>query len=858
MESSEIETIWIQFKDQYNKTVLLNFVYRPPDSKQSWIDYYEEQLILADKSTFDWYIVGDFNIVFNTPNTYSNSKWSKIVNDYGLSQLIHTPTRVTKRSSTIIDHIYVSCTENISDIQVPCLGISDHYPVAFTIGEQVCLVKNTHKLITYRSFKNFDENAFINDLESSNLSLLKLLNDPNEIIKILYNILNSSLSKHAPLKSKRVKTNKQPAWYTDEVKQARCLRDKYKTVNNFDQYKIWRNKCNSIIKKSKKTVFNEAIKEKKEPKYIWQNIKNISNNDDPTVSLPHSLRINDINIAGKQNVADALNNHFVNIAKIVNKIKFDPNNYKSIEKYLNEKLRHNYFEIDLITPYEVSLIIDKLDINKASGVDRIGPRILKLCKDSISEVLASLINSCISSGVFPDTLKIASVIPLHKGGAKDDPNNYRPISLLPTISKIIERHVVNKLNDYLKKTNILMDRQSGFRQHHSCQTALIKLVDSWLTAIDDGHIIGSVFLDFKKAFDLVDHKILLHKLKLYHFSQIALKFFDSYLSNRLQLINIDGVRSKTSLVSTGVPQGSILGPVLFLLYVNDLPLEISSETDMYADDTTLHNKGRYIHDIQAKLQLDIDRANNWCIKNNMVINPAKTTCMVIGPKQKVSNSCGLSLCINGMQITNVSSQKLLGVHIDNNLSWKTHIDKTCGKINSRLNLLKRIRYFLNQEIKQLFYNAYIAPLFDYGCITWQGASVTEINRITKLQCRAGRIILNVGPLTSSTDVLTELKWLSFPKRCNYYTALLTWKSQHNLTPLYIKSLLTFSTNNKYNLRSTSRKDLTHKKPNTNYLKNTFSYSSMEVWNKIPVFIREYTNIHHFKRKLKIFLLAECD
>ena len=183
------------------------------------------------------------------------------------------------------------------------------------------------------------------------------------------------------------------------------------------------------------------------------------------------------------------------------------------------------FKLEYISPLEVLTLIDKLNPNTSSGLDRIGPNILKLCKDYIVQPLTTLINTSISTGIFPDLLKLASVVPLHKGGDKHDPNNFRPISLLPTISKIIERHVAIQLNRYLKETCILNEHQSGFRQNHSCQTALIRLVDSWLNCMDDGYMIGTVFVDFKKAFDLVDHTILLHMLKLYHFSDSSLIFF---------------------------------------------------------------------------------------------------------------------------------------------------------------------------------------------------------------------------------------------------------------------------------------------------------------------------------------------
>ena len=306
----------------------------------------------------------------------------------------------------------------------------------------------------------------------------------------------------------------------------------------------------------------------------------------------------------------------------------------------------------------------------------------------------------------------------------------------------------------------------------------------------------------------------------------------------------------------GVPQGSILGPLLFLIYVNDLPLELKTETDMYADDTTLSKIGTNLNEIQLELQSDIDTARDWCNKNNMAINPSKTTCMTIGSRQKLNGLNELKLSVDDINIVNVESQKLLGIHIDNNLTWKTHIDKTCKKLVSKLFLLKRIQYYLTFEMKQLFYNAYITPIFDYGCVTWQRANTADISRIIKLQKRSARIILNEGINTPSSEMFKTLDWLTFPNRCNYFTGLIVYKSLHNLTPVYINDLISFSSNENYDLRSQSRNDISHKRPNTNYLKKTFGYCSMDVWNRIPNEIRQIRNINTFKYKFRLFLLSK--
>ena len=259
--------------------------------------------------------------------------------------------------------------------------------------------------------------------------------------------------------------------------------------------------------------------------------------------------------------------------------------------------------------------------------------------------------------------------------------------------KIVERHVANQLKNFLEKTGVLYSHQSGFREKHSCQTVLIHVIDTWLTDIDKGNVIGSVFLDFTKAFDLVDHEILLHKLKMYHFSDNSCKLFGSYLKDRFQMVKHGTMVSGMKPVISGVPQGSFLGPILFLLYVNDLPLNLSSRLDMYADGVTVHKSNSCIRQINTTLQDDLLEVQKRCVNNNMVLNPNKTTCMLIGTKNRLRKTQNLDLKTSDSKIENVRTQKLLGVYIDSTLSWKIHVDKTCAKLSTKLHLLKRIKCF---------------------------------------------------------------------------------------------------------------------------------------------------------------------
>jgi len=270
--------------------------------------------------------------------------------------------------------------------------------------------------------------------------------------------------------------------------------------------------------------------------------------------------------------------------------------------------------------------------------------------------------------------------------------------------------------DYFSSTNILHKTQSGFRKQHSCQTSLTRLIDTWIRDIDNGKLIGTVFLDLKKAFDLVDHKILLYKLKLYHFSPKSVSLFTSYLSNRKQQVKVGNVQSEFMEIKSGVPQGSILGPLLFLIYINDIAYSCPDlNIDLYADDSTLFKSDTELSKIESHLQSNLDYISKWCTYNNMALHPQKTKCMIIGSKQKLRGDKHLTLKVNDNILENVRSQKVLGVFIDCNISWHTHIDFVCKNLNNKISLLKHILYYLTDEMKQMFNNAYLVPIFDYCC-----------------------------------------------------------------------------------------------------------------------------------------------
>ena len=424
-----------------------------------------------------------------------------------------------------------------------------------------------------------------------------------------------------------------PDWYNDEIAQARRKRDDFKRRKLWADFKTYRNKTKQLIKITKCKHFSDSVTDSKDTRAIWQHFRKINNKDKSSNSiLPEEVIIDDISYTKSEDIAAKLNEYFSSISEI-----FRNNDASNLNTDLAELKVPNgiFFQIPLITLGQVSAIISALDPSKAIGIDGLGPRILKTIRQTLSPSIAAHINKSILTGKFPDKLKIAKVFPIHKSGSKNDPCNYRPISILPTISKIFERHVNRHLMSYLNKYCLIHETQSGFCQKHSCQTALVKLIDQWMACIDKGDIVGSIFIDFRKAFDLVDHKTLIRKLSTYKCSQSSLQWFISYLESRQQTIDYGHGTSLLSFIKSGVPQGSILGPLLFLLFINDLPLLLKHcFSDFFADDSTIHSRAPSIAKVNKELQAGLKIAVAWSKQNKLPINYDKTTYMVLGTKPK--------------------------------------------------------------------------------------------------------------------------------------------------------------------------------------------------------------------------------
>lgn len=457
----------------------------------------------------------------------------------------------------------------------------------------------------------------------------------------------------------------------------------------------------------------------------------------------------------------------------------------------------------------------------------------------------------ITTSTFPKKWKEAKVKPLHKGGSVKDLNNFRPISILPVLSKLFEKHAHDSLMKFLNEHKLLYITQSGFRPDHSCETALIHMIDKWLKALDTGCLIGVILVDFCKAFDLVDHEILINKMSLYKISQGTLQWFSSYLSNRKQRVSFKNTISDEEIVKFGVPQGSILGPLLFLLFINDLPFHIDVTTDLYADDTTLYEINKSKEEIETKLQKAMSDLSQWCIENGMVINQDKTKAMLITTRQRRSRiDDSLKILCNNLQLSTVTSEKVLGVQIDNNLLWTEHISKVTKRMSTNIWLLSQVKRYLSTEYRLMFYRSYIQPHIDYANIVWGGATKTKLLKIERLQKRACKLILN-HDIENVFQAMNDMKIMTFSERVFLRKAKFMYKVSANITPKYTNDLFVkcepviSDGNETHVLRSMSADKFTLPKPNRELYKNSMAYSGPVIWNCLDSYVKKATSVQAF-------------
>lgn len=846
LESEAVECMWLQFKrSEKDSLLLICFLYRNPASLYSWYDDFVQMMdvVTIQHKKANIILMGDFNLDM----LKQQISWESTFSLFGLKQLVTKPTRVTPTSSTLLDHIYTNNQSKISNVLLSDVSISDHCPIICTWSCKVPKsVKANHTITEYRSFKRFNTDKYFYELSLANFDDIYNCSNVNDAVHRWYDIFLPIADKHAPTRRRRVKHQTLPGWLSKDIIEAMKLRDQFKKANKFNEYKKQRNLVCQLVKNAKKKHFEYMIREQKDTAHLWRAMNSI------TGKSKTNKGSNESNFTPEE-----FNKYFLSLSDV----KWPAPSHPSVinqpilprlKQFCDERLKSSdSCVIPEIAVHDVGKYISALANKKSLGIDKIHAFLLKLALPYIVEPLTYLYNLCIRTNTFPDAWKCAKVVALPKSSDTTELNNYRPISILSVLSKPLEKHIHKHLSKFVENHMLFHPLQSGFRKHHSCQTALSRMCNSWLSAINKRNMVGAVFVDLRKAFDLVDHDLLLTKLALYTNSDSVVTLIRSFLSNRTQRVIISGSSSSVGCVIRGVPQGSILGPLLFCLFINDFPLQITNknvECDLFADDGSLHTSASNIHILEQQLQVELNNVLQWCTNNKMLVNPQKTKSMLITSRQKHQRDpLKLNLVIGNDSIEQIKSHRVLGITVDEELRWHFHINNVCKTVARNIYLLSKLKLYVDKQALNLFFHAHCMSHINYASSVWDGAGEVHLKKLNSLHRRAAKFTVP-NPLLSTEQKLISAGILPLTQQFRFNTAVLVFKARSGLAPLYLKDLLTVSGgkyfSDKYILPQT-RIDL---------YKSSFSFQGANIWNSLPASVRKCQSLGSFKFCLKKHLL----
>ena len=768
----QIESTFAEIYFDNRPNLIVGCIYNHPSYP---INIFNERLATSlhslSKEGKQLILLGDFNInLLKYDNSPEVKEFIDILSSYLIAPSISLPTRVTVHSQTLIDNIlftpnnYKVISGNLT------VGISDHMP-QFLMFESPSYPKDPPEFF-YRNWKIFDKENFILDFLALDWNKLLKLEEKNPDISFsnFYKEIDNLMDRYAPLKkvSKKQCKMRHKQWVTPGIRKSihkrnqlykqfiKCKNAEQK-LNLHLQFKSYRNSIVNLLRISKnnhyKRYFNFNIQNSRQ---LWKGIREIIQNNKSAFSNNISLNINDNLVSDPNIVSNSFNEFFTSVAsKIRDNINPSTGSFKQHLK--NNPLKSFFFRpTDGI---EVAEIISSLNPKKASGPHSIPPQILNTILPDISRILADIFNLSFETGSFIDSLKLVKVIPVYKNkGSPLDTNNYRPISLLSNIDKILEKLVYSRLISFLDKENLLYQNQFGFRSKHATSHALIKLTEQIRASLDRGNFSCGIFIDLQKAFDTVDHEILLEKLKYYGVRGLANKWFRSYLTNRKQFVFISGHCSHTCDILHGVPQGSVLGPLLFLIYINDLPHAITySQPTLFADDTSLLFSNKDLQLMEHCINLDLNSLLEWLNVNKIALNATKTEAILFRNARKHLNY-NIKLELNGNQLQFTSNVRYLGVTIDEFLSWSYHLNTLASKLRKSNGILSKLRHYLPAPSMISIYHALFNSHLSYASQIW-GQNLPLNSRILKLQKSAIRLITfsdytaHTKPLFKNTKIL---------------------------------------------------------------------------------------------------------
>ena len=744
------EFLFIEISRKKGKNIIIGNMYRSPDSKlkpDDFIDKLENRLdILKRHSNKLIVLTSDSNIdLLKYDNYVPTNRLVDTLTEHGFFPVISRPTRVTEHSATLIDHIFVNNISAVTKSGIITIDLSDHLAPFVNILIDRNKLDRFEDSQTWRHINDENLDNFKKEITETDWDIIRTIDSANDKYTVFETKYREIYEKHFPHKKKKIKKRKHDKPWILPWLQGACDRKNklYKTYIknptpiNHANYKRVKKFVTKQIKKAKREYYSNYFRRYSgDCRKQWQMINELLNRKTKSKIKITKLTDTDSNITNNNEIANKFNNFFCNIAQ---RLKDENGHYgdhgRPPESTLDYATRSNIaMSTTECTVDEIENIIKSLK-NKATSDLAIQP--LKFVSREIAPVVRDLVAASLEQGYFPDLLKCAKVIPLHKSGSRTEVTNYRPISLLSCFSKIYEKVMHKRLTQFLGDNKILYESQYGFRALHSCEHALLEAQYCLNLALDKKQIAVLLLIDFSKAFDMVDHNILLNKLDHYGIRGNFLAWFKTYLIGREQYVHVNGTGSEKSVLNYSVPQGSILGPLLFILYINDLP-GISSIANFifFADDANIIITGNTYAEVQDNINNILNDIDKWVNLNGLKLNIKKTKFMVFSNRR--DDSSGISIHLRGAAVERVKTERFLGVIIDTGLSWKTHITKLASKISMNAGIIFKLKGIVPAKVLKSLYNSFIQSHLNYCSNVWGHGSQASINVIFTAQKKAVR------------------------------------------------------------------------------------------------------------------------
>ena len=909
---NEFSSIWMEVGFPHKKKFLVCQFYRdwqflkqanqssktPAAQLERWIIFID-QWERALATGLECHVLGDCNIdaqIFNRAdlaNTSYNNTFKPMVEKlferifpHGFSQLVTAPTR----QNSILDHYYCNRPSNISPVLAEQRGGSDRKLIIATRYAKPIIKQQRY--VTKRCYKDFKPEEFKAAVQNILWLELYQCEDVDQAVDILTKNITSILDTMAPVRKIQVRSRFAP-WLSTETKRLMRARDyaqqraaESKKTEDIKEFKNLRNCVTNRLRQEKKNWKQTKLQDcSQDTGKIWKSILGWLNWK--TSGAPTQIFYNGVLENKPFRIATCMNEYFISkVNSIINNLPISDSD--PLKTLLVKDIRLEPFQLRPAHPDTIDKIIKALKNSKSAGVDFLDTAAIKLISDDIVPAITHIVNLSIMYSKFPAAWKHAKIIPLHK---KDDilnPKNYRPVAILPILSKILERVIFEQVVEYFDKNHLFHPNHHGFRKNHNTCTALLQMYDGWVEAAERGELTGVCMLDMSAAFDVVNHELLLKKLRLYGFNQTSLTWMTSYLSSRKQSVCIDGTLSSPLEISAGVPQGSILGPLFYIIFTNDLPESIltcqkhSGPADdnslfsthcqecgsvcCFADDSTLSLSDKDPDKLTEKLTEKYALLSDYLNSNKLKLNNDKThlILMTTAENRRLKNYPSIRIDTDTESIETTESEKLLGGIIHQNLKWGEHIadneSSLLKSLSTRLNALKKICCHSDLKTRLMIANGLFMSKLIYLLPVWGGAGTGLMRMLQVVQNTAARYVTRSSWYTPSTDLMKSCNWMSMKQLSAYHSLVITHKTLLSKEPQYLYDKFNntqypcntrLSANNSIRIDGSFNADLS-------LTLSSFRWRSSGLYNTLPVGLRAQTRVSGFKSDLKGWVKQNID